>query len=400
MKFRMHWVVTVVAAAALAACGGGGADTTPRARIASVKVMGDSLADSGTFGFKFTVQGNDTNGQPFMVWPERIAAQYGLTLCAHYRSADGGATFTQDSNCTNYAIGGSVVALSDSPMSMLKQIADAAPTIGASDLVLIDGGSNDLANVIGNLLTLQGTQAAITAAVANTVTQAVAAGQLPADQAQATISAQVTAQMAAGGYVAQYLGAYMTAVDAAQGAGASASLLATGGAGQVVGTYLAIQGTALAQAVNGLAAKGARVAVLNVPALTETPKVKNQLSSMSAEDAATAAAMIDALVNAFNAALAANLQAQVAQVDFYSAFKDQVENPAQYSLINVTDGACLLLNPAFIGSGLSQCTATALDASIPNWRSYGFSDDQHPTPYGHQLMSQLVARSLERMGWL
>ena len=47
----------------LVACGGGsGADTTPRAKITSVKVMGDSLSDSGTFGYKFTVQNATLTG--------------------------------------------------------------------------------------------------------------------------------------------------------------------------------------------------------------------------------------------------------------------------------------------------------------------------------------------------
>ena len=62
----------------LAACGGGGgADTTPKAKVTSVKVMGDSLADSGTFGFKFTVQGSVlTCAGSTMIWPERIADQF------------------------------------------------------------------------------------------------------------------------------------------------------------------------------------------------------------------------------------------------------------------------------------------------------------------------------------
>ena len=55
----------------IAACGGSSSDTTPRVAMTSVKVMGDSLADVGTFGIKFTIQGNDT-------YPERIAQLYGL----------------------------------------------------------------------------------------------------------------------------------------------------------------------------------------------------------------------------------------------------------------------------------------------------------------------------------
>ena len=54
--------VSLAAAALLAGCGGGGADTTPLAPIRGVKVVGDSLADSGTFGYKFTVQGTAPTG--------------------------------------------------------------------------------------------------------------------------------------------------------------------------------------------------------------------------------------------------------------------------------------------------------------------------------------------------
>ena len=62
----------------LAACGGGGADTTPIAKVTSVKVMGDSLSDSGTYGFKFTVQGSaGTGAGSSAIWPERIATSYG-----------------------------------------------------------------------------------------------------------------------------------------------------------------------------------------------------------------------------------------------------------------------------------------------------------------------------------
>ena len=60
--------LAVALAALLAACGGGGSDTTTRASITSVKVMGDSLADVGTFGIKFTVQGSGSQ-----IYPERVA---------------------------------------------------------------------------------------------------------------------------------------------------------------------------------------------------------------------------------------------------------------------------------------------------------------------------------------
>jgi hypothetical protein len=57
---RMGWVA-LGAALVLSACGGGSG--TPEFK--SVVVFGDSLADVGTFGFKFTVQkAGDPKGYP------------------------------------------------------------------------------------------------------------------------------------------------------------------------------------------------------------------------------------------------------------------------------------------------------------------------------------------------
>jgi len=87
----------------VAGCGGGAtADTTPAVKITSVKVFGDSLQDSGTFGYKFTVQGTDS-----LIYVERIAANYGQTLCNFFTFT--GTTFapnTAKTGCTNFAIGG------------------------------------------------------------------------------------------------------------------------------------------------------------------------------------------------------------------------------------------------------------------------------------------------------
>ena len=70
--------VSLAAASLLVACGGGGADTSPVAPIKTVKVMGDSIADSGTFGFKFTVQGSAPTGPASTpTWPELVASNYG-----------------------------------------------------------------------------------------------------------------------------------------------------------------------------------------------------------------------------------------------------------------------------------------------------------------------------------
>jgi outer membrane lipase/esterase len=90
----MKWKVALLATAAaaiLVGCGGGGADSTSqRAGITSVKVMGDSLSDSGVFtglpgyGRVFSVQGSSS--EPNSIWTERITALFGAPqLCNFFK---------------------------------------------------------------------------------------------------------------------------------------------------------------------------------------------------------------------------------------------------------------------------------------------------------------------------
>jgi phospholipase/lecithinase/hemolysin len=98
-------------------------------------------------------------------------------------------------------------------------------------------------------------------------------------------------------------------------------------------------------------------------------------------------------------------------VDFYTAFNDQVANPAQWGLTNVKGFACPITGQD--SSGLPTvtwptCTDAALAANVPagatggaNWyKTWAFSDSFHPTPYGHQLLAQQIALELARAGWL
>ena len=111
MKWKLA-LLTTAAAAFLVGCGGGGADkTSQRAGITSVKVMGDSLSDSGvfkgipTYGRMFSVQ--DSASEPNTVWTERIAALLGTPqLCNFFKFT--GATFVPNpvAGCTSFAVGG------------------------------------------------------------------------------------------------------------------------------------------------------------------------------------------------------------------------------------------------------------------------------------------------------
>ena len=151
LRFR---ALVALASLFVAACGGGGNDASTRVQITSVKVMGDSLADSGTFGIKFTVQG----AQSF-IYPERIATNYSVsTLCPFYLF--NGATFVANPTvgCTNYAVGGGRInnySAPTAPLSIPQQLATAGTVAGtykATDLLVIDGGGNDAGDLVGAYL--------------------------------------------------------------------------------------------------------------------------------------------------------------------------------------------------------------------------------------------------------
>ncbi|MFM9997950.1 MAG: phospholipase, partial [Burkholderiaceae bacterium] len=152
-------VAALGAALVIAGCGGG---DTRRSAISSVRVVGDSLSDSGTFagvpgfGRIFSVQGPTAQN-----WVERTAADFGVSgLCEVYKFT--GAAFVANpvAGCTNYAIAGGRInnptsaGGAASPVSIVKQLQDAGATYSysAKDLLLVDGGGNDAADLIGAYL--------------------------------------------------------------------------------------------------------------------------------------------------------------------------------------------------------------------------------------------------------
>jgi len=382
MRKIRSWVPLALASLLVAACGGGGNDGSTRVQITSVKVMGDSLADSGTFGFKFTVQG----AQSF-IYPERIATNYSVsTLCPFYLF--NGTTFVANptAGCTNYAIGGGRInnyTAPTAPLSVVQQLVTAggvAGTYKATDLLVIDGGGNDAADLVGAYLRVPSDSGAAYSALLQTL--------LPPATVQAAL-----AQGAAG--FASIGGTYMTAL---------ADMF-----------YNAIKANALD--------KGAQhVVVLNMPGITNTPRFQMVLDSIAAANGggtagATARANAEGLftswISAFNSELAVkfNGNSSVVLVDFYTSFNDQVASPAQYLLSNVKTPACPITG---VGSdGLptytfATCTDAALSAMTPPagsdgtanwWKSYAFSDSFHPTPFGHDLLSRRIMKSLADAGW-
>lgn len=384
------WCAALVALL-LAACGGGGADTTPKVAITAVKVMGDSLADSGTFGIKFTVQATTATGLDLKtprVYPELIARSYGLpSLCNVYTFT--GTTFIANptqTGCTNSAIGGGRInnySAPTSPQSIPLQLANAsaAGSYAPGDLLIIDGGGNDAADLVGAYLKAATDGGASYAALLGTV--------LP----PATIGAALTkVPPNLAGVGATYLSALAD------------------------NFYSAIK-------ANALDKNAQRVVVLNMPAITNTPRFQMVLDGIAtaygggpagAAARAQSEGLFKSWIVAFNTELAAKFAGNpnVVVVDFYTAFNDQVSMPAQFSLQNVKTPACPITGMGTDGLPtytFPTCTDVALSAMTPPtgatggagwWKTYAFSDGFHPTPYGHQLLAQLISRSLLQAGWL
>lgn len=399
MKFKLSKYLTTLSLAVLAGCGGGGGEGTSRTGLTAVKVMGDSLSDSGAFtgipssqdglgaGRIFSVQSSP--GVTHQIWTERIAAIVGGSqLCNYFQQAGLSAPVA---TCGSFAVGGSRLnnlyktgLEASNPFRVTKQIemASALGDFKSSDLLLIDGGGNDAADLIGAYLkasTDGGT------AFNSIVTSIPVAGIGAADLATAgTLYMQTLAD----------------------------------------NFYNSIKTHALD--------KGAtHIAVLNIPAVTKTPRFQMVLGSVEQSVTATYGAaagasaregveqLANAWIQAFNTRLASKFAGneKVVVIDFYGAFLDQVAHPSQYGLTNVKDPACppaLLTNglPDLGADGLPKynfetCTAANLSANPPAgqsgpdwWKTYAFSDGFHPTPYGYQLMSQLVSRSLAQAGWI
>ncbi|TSE21033.1 hypothetical protein Talka_00697 [Tepidimonas alkaliphilus] len=377
----MRWMprlAAIAVAAVLTACGGG-------SDVTAVKVAGDSLADAGTFGFKFTVQAASRNAT--RIWTDVVADAADVApLCPRYRGDPSSGAIEPDpagASCTSHAVGGARLNVRGSagdatPYSVLQQLR----TLGASgyaaqDILLVDGGGNDLADLIGAYLSATGDGgAAYTSLLAEL---------LPADQ--------VAAAAAGASGLAQAGGAYMAAL---------ADRLAD---------------TLAAEAL----AKGARrVVVLNAPDVARTPRFAAVLTSVAAGagggQAGAAAAqqvvtMARAWLDAFNGRLAQRLagESRVALVDFRAALDQWLTNPAAYGLTNTTTPACPAAGTDAQGLpsyNLATCTEALLAANPPAgaggawWNGYVFSDNFHGTPHTNALMGRLVVQALRARGWV
>jgi outer membrane lipase/esterase len=376
---RWAWFasLTTLVAVGLSACGGNDS-LPPKASINKVYVMGDSLADVGTFGgVKFTVQDPVTPNNS-LIWTQHIANHFGLdggAQCNFY--AFTGTTFIANpkADCTNYAIGGGRVRVKDaqggaiSPLTVGTQMAARALAgdYTANDLVLIVGGGNDAADLTTAILE---------------------AGADPTN-----LAGKITALQT---LLTQQLTPLQTG-----------TLLAADPSGAAAGNaYMTALANTLFNDVKTkvLDKKATRVAILNMPDITITPLLQATLRTLPAPQASGVQALVRTWISTFNTQLKTNIanDSRIALVDFYTDFQDEVSKPADYGLANASTPVCTAVKSG--GLGNFPCFSNELDA-IPGktpgwWKAHAFSDGFHPTPFGHNLMAASVSRALARAGWL
>jgi len=363
MKCIRSWGLVVAATLLLAACGGGGdGDQSPRVAYGKLVSFGDSLSDVGSYatvglvgatgGGKYTV-----NGSGAKIWVEQIAAQVGVTApCAAQTGLESDPSgpfaafaepITNHAGCYAYGQGGARVT----------------NLVGPWNKALIPNPTGYLGQ--------------ITDPVLNQITRHLAAtgGAFKADD--------LVLVTAGGDDLFIDLGTFAAIV----GAGGDPTTAATAAV-----TAMGVAGGELAAYVKNLVvAKGAKhIVVLNLGDASLTPEAL-------LFDAATRG-LIQAMVQAFNAQLAAGLAGtgnEVLQVDLFTQVQRWAADPVQYGIANMITGAC---DPAKAIAALicTDATTVAGDTSRYFWADSG----GHATPYGYQLTAQLVATEMIKRGWL
>jgi len=390
MQYKMR-LVSLALVALLAACGDGGPDTR------AVRVAGDSLSDSGTFGFKATVQGSTLADT--WIWTDHVASAVGVgALCPRYLAADANQvapnTHPDFAACSSHAVVRARVnvppdmaAGDDSPFSILQQLEDLSVLpYDADELLLLDGGGNDLADLMRGFLTL-GTELQ---------------GLVPfADTRFVKLLAELSVVPASA-----------AATDLAQAGGQYMLALADRFSAQ-------IQAQALERGAQ-------RVVLLTIPDLTRTPYFQAMLAAVAQANgggnagqvaALQVQAMADGWIQAFNARIKARfaVEARVAVVDFHAALQQWVTPPAvagqpnPYGFTNTTDPACAPTGTDAMGLPsyfLGSCFAADLSRQLPQgalnpgwWTGHVFADDFHGSPKTNQLMAELVLDTLRSRGW-
>ena len=393
--------VASAAFAMLAACGGGSdnnnSSSTPAGGVKlQVVSFGDSLSDVGTYApvIQASFGGGRFTTNPGEVWTQKVAEYYGDTLKAAYLGGFGQPLVAAGGN--GYAQGGSDVVnaegqgwapdnMAATTVPVVTQVSNylgAHTSFNSNQLVLVNGGANDIFQFAGTTANLT----ALATALTTQFPLLVEAGKLPNTQA-----GQVT-----------FIAGYLQALPDPQIAQAAA---------------------ALAAQVQTIVSSGAtHVVVSTVPDIGNTPL------GVAAEAATPgSAALLSGITAAYNGMLEAALAqtqgttGKVIVVDAFSWIDQQLQNyQALGFTVPNTGTACNLssmvanatayatANPAAtngltaaqygsqFGSSLfcSPQTYTVAGAD----QTYMFADTVHPSTHLHALFAQYVEQQIAATG--
>lgn len=377
--------LTAICSVLLGACGGSSNSDEQPAPVAtsSVTVIGDSLSDIGTFGIRHTVQ--STSGVPYPLWTDLLTRATEAPEPCSYYLASSASSFNQRAGCTNYAVAGGRIQAPDAaqPTSILLQMQHArqaagATGFGAQDLLLLDGGGNDAADLIEAYIAL----------LLSAATQ-----QTPDVASYAAFLQNVLGETAT----------WALLQSSEHGAEAAAQ------------AYMQALAERFAAAIQEqlLDAGAQRIAVLNIPDVTRTPRFQPllQLLTLAAgpEAAAQAQQLLQGWLTAFNAQLDSAFASHphVVVVDAFAQLGMWAEDASRFGFTNARDAVCPEASPAtpLPSYDITQCTDSYLDAHAPAgaatgwWQAYAFADGFHPTPKGHAVMAQAVAEAMQAKGW-
>lgn len=397
----------------LVGCGGGGSDsstsTTTPSRFTQLVAFGDSLSDSGAYqvgtvdavgGGRFTV-----NSATSKVWVENVAislgfanactAQMGLPYVLRAAQDQGfhGAPLAEFTACTNYAQGAARVNNAVSFDSYGMQQA------------LINGGQPALAyNMapLGKMATPVNLQMAkhLTRNPSGytgreLVTVFIGANDLLLNLT--AIGAAATGN-AEGTYLyAQFIGwptGVQTALYGLLGTSPSPTQLLAIALPAAESYMTAIAATLVENIQVQIVGRGARnIAVLNLPDVGLTPSMQ----SLGAYMSTTATD----LTRVFNNKLAGDLLGipRALLVDTFTQSRLQFADPSQFGLSNVTLMACATgvpPNNEFLNESSLGCSVATLNsgAGYEDITHFFYADSVHPTPYGHQLLSNYFMTKL------
>ncbi|AMO22347.1 hypothetical protein UC35_04850 [Ramlibacter tataouinensis] len=343
----------------------------PMSGVSRVIVAGDSLADVGTFGIKFTVQ-DAASPAGFPIFPELVGAAYGLSaMCSHYMDNGASGVIARGNlPCTNFAVGGGRLLRGEGPQGIPFQLQDAAVTVGgrfgAGDLVLVNGGGNDASDLAAAYLVGVSSRSGMLAFLA------FLAREVEVDALVSTAPGDASLARSANLYMEKAADVMADAVVA-----------------------------------HALDRGATRVTVLNLPDITLTPRFSAAFEKLVQERGVDEATVIQGVVRqtvgAFNARLQSRLgsDGRVVLVDVRAAVDDQIAHAAAWGLSDAIHAACPVTSVSSAGLpewSLPTCTSASLDA-VPGtapgwWTTWAFADGFHPTPTGHRLLAGTVTQAL------